>query len=75
MLQNELEERIELESAKIIETKENVLMSSLLTERLLGRKNVVDYTTFELTYSNGQIKTECVKNDSLLFRVYNSKCN
>lgn len=75
MLQNELEERIELESARIIEKKENVLLTSVLTERLLGRNKSIDYTTFELTYSNGDIKTECVKNDSLLFRVYSSKCN
>ena len=75
MLQNELEERIELESARIIEKKEYVLLTSVLTERLLGRNKSIDYTTFELTYSNGDVKTECVKNDSLLFRVYSSKCN
>lgn len=76
MLQNELEQRIELESARIIEKKENVLITSVLTERLLGReKKDIDYTTFELTYSDGQVRTECVKNDSLLFRVYSSKCN
>ena len=76
MLQNELEQRIELESAKIIETKSSTVITSLLTNRLLGRSdNNNEYTTFELTYSDGQVKTESVKNDSLLFRVYSSKCN
>lgn len=73
MLQNELEERVELQSAKIIETKEDEQVASLLTNRLLGRTTINDCTTFELTYSDGSIRTERVKNTSLLYRVYSSK--
>lgn len=77
MIQNLLEERIELVTAKVVDTKtiiEESQMSKVLF-RLQNKKSTIQtFTTFLLTYSNGEKRKECVKNGSLLYNVYNSMC-